>query len=59
FALHPSSKAAVWADGSPIGADIEQLKSVGPEVLETEPPPGKKTTPKTAPSNAKPKSIGF
>lgn len=53
FALHPSSKSAVWADGTPIGADIPQLKNIGPAVIEVAPPPGKKTTPKV-PNNAKP-----
>ncbi len=62
FALHPSSKSAVWADGSPIGANIPQLKSIGPDVIEVTPPPGKKTTPKPAPNNSKPqppKKPGF
>ncbi len=47
FALHASSKAAKWSQGSPIGADLAELKAVGPQVLKAS-SPGKKATPKSS-----------
>jgi hypothetical protein len=34
YALHPNSKAIVWAEGRPIGADLAALEQAGPEKVD-------------------------
>ena len=47
FRLHPSSKSAGWADGRPLGANLNGLESIGPKI----------TTAKPEPTNASPKPV--
>jgi len=46
YQLHPNSKAIVWAEGRPIGADLASLDQVGPQNAAT-------ATTKTAPTQKK------